>query len=289
MTSHLSGLLYRNANLIEAGISPSYVFDGLPSERKTDTIKERGERRAKAAEEWEEAKREGDLERAFTKATQASRMTKDVVESSRTLLAHLGIPVVQAPGEGEAQAAYMALKGDVWASSSQDYDSLLFGAPRLIRNLTITGRRKMPRGGYRTVDLELVELTKVLELNDITREQLVDVCILIGTDYNKGISGIGPKRALKLVKELEDMEAIFSKLDIRIEGYEEIRALFLEYERTDEYDLGWKAPDRERVMEFLCEEHDFSADRVSSTLDRIEARWTESRDSKKQRSLDMFF
>ena len=144
VTSHLAGLLYRNVNLLEAGIKPIYVFDGVPHELKSQTLAERSERRSKAQQEWEEAITEGDIERARCKATQSSRMTNEIAESSRILLTYLGIPIVQAPEEGEAQAAYMASTGQVWAASSQDFDSLLFGAPRLVRNLNITGRRKMP-------------------------------------------------------------------------------------------------------------------------------------------------
>ena len=146
ITSHLSGLLNRNANLIEMGVKPAYVFDGIPSEMKKDTILERHERREKAQVDWQASMEKGDKEKAFSKATQSSRITNEIVESSRILLTHLGIPVVQAAEEGEAQAAYMAQKGVVWAASSQDFDSLLFGAPRLIRNLTLSGRRKMPEG-----------------------------------------------------------------------------------------------------------------------------------------------
>ena len=191
VTSHLAGLLYRNVNLLEAGIKPIYVFDGVPHELKSQTLAERSERRSKAQQEWEEAITEGDIERARCKATQSSRMTNEIAESSRILLTYLGIPIVQAPEEGEAQAAYMASTGQVWAASSQDFDSLLFGAPRLVRNLNITGRRKMPGSKvYRDISIELIELSKVLEANGLrSREQLIDLAILMGTDYNQGIRG----------------------------------------------------------------------------------------------------
>ncbi|HVO78320.1 MAG TPA: flap structure-specific endonuclease, partial [Methanomassiliicoccales archaeon] len=105
VTSHLAGLLYRNANFLEAGMQPAYVFDGIPSKLKARTIEERGQRRAKAKREWEEAVEKGDYQTAYSKATQASRVTNEIVESSRMLLTHLGLPVIQAPNEGEAQAA----------------------------------------------------------------------------------------------------------------------------------------------------------------------------------------
>jgi len=290
ITSHLSGLLYRNVNLIEAGILPAYVFDGFPPERKSETIADRGEKRIKAEKEWKEAVERGDMRTAFSKATQSSRITNEIVESSRILLTYLGIPVVQAPGEGEAQAAYMALKGDVWAASSQDFDSLLFGAPRLVRNLTIAGRRKMPgKNVYRTVSPEIVLLEKVLMHLELSREQLIDMCILIGTDYNRGISGIGPKKAHGLLLEHGNLETVLKERGGTIAAYEEIRNLFLSYEKKEEYDLDWKPPRRDMVIEFLCEEHDFSQERVRSAVDKIETKWEErEKQNGTQSSLDMF-
>ncbi len=290
VTSHLAGLLYRNANLIEAGILPLYVFDGLPPEMKAQTILERSERRTRAKMEWESALRRGDYAAAFSKATQASRITNEIVESSRILLTHLGIPVVQAPEEGEAQAAYMAAKGDVWAASSQDFDSLLFGAPRLVRNLTLTTRRKMPgRNEYRDLSIEVIELDKTLSELGIAREQLVDLCVLMGTDYNEGIKGIGPKKALKLIKEQGDLERALAALGAEIPRYEAVRRIFIEFEKTDDYRADWRPPERERVLEFLCEEHDFSRSRVDNALGRIEAKERERRSSgPAQRSLDLW-
>ncbi|MDD1768768.1 MAG: flap endonuclease-1 [Methanomassiliicoccales archaeon] len=290
ITSHLAGLLYRNTNLIEAGIHPSYVFDGLPPDMKRETILERSEKRVKAKMEWEDALKKGEYEKAFSKATRASRITNDIVESSRILLTYMGIPVVQAPEEGEAQAAYMALKGGVWAASSQDFDSLLFGAPRLVRNLTVTGKRKMPgRSDYRAVSIEIVELSKVLSQLGLTREQLIDLCILMGTDYNAGVSGIGPKKALKLIREHGGIDSALESIGGKIPKVEAVRSLFLEYEKTDEYLLDWKAPDRDRVIEFLCEGHDFSRSRVESALGRIEERQKVERiQTRSQSSLDVF-
>jgi len=278
VTSHLAGLLYRNANLIEAGIRPSYVFDGVSPEMKKQTILERSERRVKAKIEWEDALREGDYGKAFSKATQSSRMTSEIIDSSRILLTYLGIPVVQAPEEGEAQAAYMAAKGAVWAASSQDFDSLLFGAPRLVRNLTLTGRRKMPgRSDYRAVSIELIELSKVLNDLSLTREQLVDLCLLMGTDYNTGVPGIGPKKALKLIRENMNVETSLKSIGTAIPRVEELRRIFLEYEKTDDYRLDWRPPDKEKVIEFLCEEHGFSTSRVEGALTKIEEKYASER------------
>ncbi|MBO7205794.1 MAG: flap endonuclease-1 [Candidatus Methanomethylophilaceae archaeon] len=216
-TSHLSGILYRTANLIEAGIEPTFVFDGKPHELKSGTISERKERREKAEQEWYKAVQEGDTKKAFSKAQQTSRMTPEIQQSSRELLALMGIPIVQAPSDGEAQGAYMCSKGDVWASASQDFDSILFGAPRLLRNVTITGRRKVPgKDLYRDVKTEVVESKEFLDSLGIDREQLVDMCILMGTDFNGGISGIGPKKGLKLIKDHGDIEHALAHLGVEI-------------------------------------------------------------------------
>ena len=290
VTSHLAGLLYRNANFLELGIRPVYVFDGMPHKLKARTIMERSERRNKAKREWEEAVEKGDYQKAFSKATQSSRITNEVVESSRILLNYLGIPVVQAPEEGEAQAAYMALKGDVWAASSQDFDSLLFGAPRLVRNLTITGRRRNPgKDQSKEVPVEIIILEKVLEQARLSREQLIDVCILMGTDFNEGVMGIGPKKGLKLIQEHGSLEKVMALLQVEIENFQEIREIFLRYEVMRDYQLEWRPPDRDKVMSLLKEQYDFSEARVDSALKRMQApdsRRTVVEGS--QRSLDMF-
>jgi len=290
VTSHLAGLLYRNANFLELGIRPVYVFDGMPHKLKARTIAERSERRSKAKREWEEAVEKGDYQKAFSKATQSSRITNEVVESSRILLSYLGIPVVQAPEEGEAQAAYMAMKGDVWAASSQDFDSLLFGAPRLVRNLTITGRRRNPgKDQSKEVPVEIIMLGQVLEQARLTREQLIDVCILMGTDFNEGVMGIGPKKGLKLIQEHGSLEKVMALLQVEIEHYQEIREIFLRYEVMRDYRLDWREPDREKVISLLKDQYDFSEARVDSALKRMRAEGGPKRaDEGSQRSLDMF-
>jgi len=274
VTSHLAGLLYRNINLLEADIRPIYVFDGVPHELKSQTLAERSERRTRAHQEWKEAVSEGDIERARCKATQSSRMTNEIAESSRILLTYLGIPVVQAPEEGEAQAAYMASRGDAWAASSQDFDSLLFGAPRLVRNLNISGRRKLPgSNGYRNISIELIELPKVLEHNGLMiREQLVDLAILIGTDYNPGIRGIGPKKGLKLIQQHGDLQGALRALGESIPQAECVQDIFLRSEKTDVTGLEWRKPDREHIVDYLARDHGFSENRVTSALDRLDGK-----------------
>ena len=272
ITSHLSGLFYRTANLIEAGIRPVYVFDGEPPRLKLRTVKQRRAVRREAAEEWAAALKEGRIEEAKKFAQRAGRVDERMIKQSQTLLCHMGLPWVQAPGEGEAQAAHLVQRGDVWAAASQDFDSLLFGAPMLVRNLAITGRRKLPgKDAYIEVFPEVVELQKLLEELGITREQLVDVGILIGTDYNAGIKGIGPKKALELVKEQGSIEQI-AKTELG-EKFEvdpvKVREIFLKPNITGEYKLEWSDPDPEGIKEFLCREHDFSESRVQTGIDRL--------------------
>jgi flap endonuclease-1 len=286
VTSHLTGLLYRNANLLEVGIKPIFVFDGKPHELKKRTIEGRRFIREKARKEWKLALKEGDMERARSKAQQSSRLTPEMVSDSKTLLSHLGIPHVQAKGEGEAQASYMALKGDVWAAGSQDFDSLLCGAPLLIRNITITGRRKLPRKNvYIRIEPEIIALEENLNSLSITREQLVDIGILVGTDFNEGIKGVGPKTALKLIKKHKTLEEVIKIKGWRIADYREIRSIFLEPDNVDDYDLSWKAVNAQEVKRFLCDEHDFSEDRVEKAIKKM----SEAKKADEQKSLDGWF
>ena len=200
VTSHLSGILFRNANFLEKGIRPVYVFDGPPPDFKQKTIEERRNARAQAGERWEEALARGDTEEAYKQARSSSKVDRDVIETSKKLLSLMGIPCIEAPSEGEAQATYMVMHGDASYVVSQDYDNLLFGAPMLVRNLTISGKRKI-HGRSVTLNPEKVVLAEVLKGLGITREQLVQIAVLIGNDFNPGVKGIGPKTGLKLVKE----------------------------------------------------------------------------------------
>lgn len=272
ITSHLSGLLYRNSNLLEKGVRVAYVFDGEPHLFKREELETRMKARAKARVLYERAVEEGDAEKARLYGQRAVVATGDLVAQAKRLLSCLGIPWVQAPGEGEAQAAYMAKKGDVWAAASQDYDSLLFGAPRHIRNLSITGRRKLPRKKlYINVEPELIELERLKQSLGLTQSQLVDVGILVGTDYNpKGVKGIGPKTALKLIKKHGSLEAALPHIKSAEFPHpvEEIRELFLNPPTTDEYQLKWEPPKTDALVEFLCEEHNFNRQRVLAAVER---------------------
>ncbi len=273
VTSHLSGLFYRTVNFIELGIRPVYVFDGKPPALKEVEIKRRMEIREEALIKYEEALKAGRLEEARKYAQQAAKLKDEMVEDAKRLLDLMGVPWVQAPSEGEAQAAHLARRGDADLCASQDYDSLLFGAPALVRNVAISSRRKLPgKDVYVEVKPEVVKLDILLERLGITREQLVDIAILVGTDYNpKGVRGIGPKRAYELIKRYGSLERALPHIknaEFPVDPAE-IKRLFLEPEVTDEYELVWSEPDMEGVVDFLCGERDFSEERVRKALNRV--------------------
>lgn len=283
VTSHLSGLFHRTAALLELGVRPVYVFDGKPPELKKRTIEERRAAKAQAEAEWKKALEEGDLKRALSKATRTARLDSDMIEDAVSLLDAMGVPWITAPSEGEAQMGHMARKGDVWAGASQDFDAILFGTPTLVRNLTLAGKRRLPSGRQVEVVPELVTLQDVLSKLDITREQLVDMAILIGTDFNEGVRGIGPKKAYAAVKKFGRLEAIAKDGKIQVpEEFAEVRRVFLEPEVTDDYRLAWRRLDPEGVRKVLCDKHSFSVDRVDSVIAKV----VSSQEARGQRSLD---
>jgi len=286
VTSHLSGLIYRLSNFVAAGIKPVFVFDGEPPRLKARTLVARGEVKQRAEREWREAVEIGDLATARTKAMQTSRLTDEMVGQSKKLLDLLGLPWVQAPAEGEAQASAMARFGSAYAAASQDFDSLLFGSPRLVKNLAISGRRKLPRKDvYVDVQPEEIVLEATLVRLGITREQLVDVGLLIGTDFNEGVKGIGPKKALALIKKHGALQPALAELGVDIESKEEVRDIFLHPKVIEDVEIQFRDPDAEGVRRMLCDEHDFSRDRIDAALEKFGS----ARSEEKQRSLDSWF
>ncbi len=274
ITSHLSGLLHRTANLVDARIRPVYVFDGKPHLLKARTIEERRKRKESAEKEWKEAIDAGDLKKARTKAQQTSRVTDKIIQQSKELLSALGIPYIQAPSEGETQASYMVKKGDGYAVGSQDFDCLLVGSPLLIRNLTLSGRRKLPgKEKYVKVYPNQIRLEPNLKSLGISHKQLVDMAILIGTDFNDGVKGIGPKKSLNLIKKMGNIEnaiATFGGVNSpTFEEIKEIRKIFLKPNVTDDYTLEWSMPDNEKILNILCDQHQFTQERIESTLEKF--------------------
>lgn len=272
VTAHLSGLFYRNCRLLENGIRPVYVFDGKAHGFKGKTQAERSEAKRKAEQKWKEALEMERPEEARKYAQATSRLTPEMVEESKKLLDAMGIPSVQAPADGEAQAAMMVQKGLAHATASQDYDALMFGSDRLVRNLSITGRRKVPRQDrYIMVEPELIELKETLAALGMDRSGLIIMGILLGTDFNEGVKGVGPKTALKIVKEHRTLEAVTEyvrgKYDYQFEvDAEEVLHLFLSPAYSQPGDLRWKRPDEDAIRRMLIEQHDFSEERISGTL-----------------------
>lgn len=289
VTSHLSGLFYRNINLLKEGIKPVYVFDGKPPELKQEEIEKRKKEKREARERFEGAKERKDKEGMRKYAAQTVSMTSDLIEESKELLRALGIPVVEAPGEGEAEAAYLARNRRVYAAASQDFDSLLYGTPFLIRNLTLARKRKSSSGIYVEVKPEMIELEEVLTKLNINLEQLICLAILVGTDYNPGgVKGLGQKRALEIVQRHEIPAEIFKavKNNERYEidfDWNQIFAHFYKYD-SKKQEIEFTAHDPDKIREVLTRK-DFSIDRVNSGIEKLE----KFNENKKQKGLSEFF
>lgn len=292
VTSHLSGLFYRTVNLVEEGIIPVYVFDGKPPEMKGQEIARRRAIKEEAKEKYEKAKTEGKVQEQRKYAQAVNFLTPKMIEESKTLLKYMGISFLEAPSEGEAQAAYMSARGLVFAAASQDYDSLLFGASRLVRNLTLSGRRKVPnREIYIDIKPELIDLNDLLSSLGITRAQLIDIGILTGTDYNpEGVKGIGPKTALKLIKRYGSIEKAIEASEVTLDfDFKPIREFFLNPPVIEpDIKLELESTDREAIFKLLVGDHDFSPDRVDGAVTRLQKAKEELKREGRQSSLDQW-
>ncbi len=269
VTSHLSGLYYRTLKLLEAGVKPIYVFDGKPVEFKKETTEERRNVRAEALREWEKALERKDYEAAKKYAQQSATVTDEIVEGSKDLLSAMGIPYVQAPNEGEALCSLMCRKNDAYATSSQDFDVLLFGSPRLVRNLSISGKKKRGKD-YVIINPEMILLDDVIEKLGLNHDQLIMLGILVGTDYNPGgVPGYGPKKALQAVKEKKTVDKVFENViwDFSITPKEIFD--FFKTPKTADYKIEFREIDEENVTRLLCDEHDFSQERIENALKKL--------------------
>ncbi|MBI5224620.1 flap endonuclease-1 [Candidatus Micrarchaeota archaeon] len=269
ITSHLSGLFYRTCNLLEKGVQPIFVFDGKPSDLKKRTLDERREKKQMAAEEYERAKEMGKTDELKLYAQQTSKLTKDMAKEAMDLLTLMGVPVVQAKSEGEAQCSWMCKNNLVDATGSQDFDALLFGTPILVKNLTIAGRRKLPRKNiFIEVVPERINLEENLVRLEISQQKLIWIGILAGTDFNPGIHGIGSKKALKLVREHDSMESILKAIGKEID-FEPVENLFMnpEVEEVKKEDIEFKTPDKDKIIEYMLSRN-FSIERLQSSLAR---------------------
>ncbi|MCK4553196.1 flap endonuclease-1 [Candidatus Pacearchaeota archaeon] len=293
VTSHLSGIFYRNIALLSEGMKLVYVFDGQAPELKSKTHEKREGIRDLAKEKYENAKQKEDFSGMKKYSSQMVRLDDEMIKESKELLEAMGIPVVQALGEGEAEAAYLCkVKQEVYASASQDYDSLLFGAPKLIRNLTLSRKRKT-YSGYVEVKIELIKLDDVLNSLGINLDQLICLGILVGTDYNpKGLPGIGQKRALDIVKKYQQPVLIFESIEEQIMSlnqedrfdWKEIFELFHKPNVVNA-DFNFKKVDEEKIKEILVERHNFSEERVKKQLNKMR----EIEEKQKQKGLDKWF
>ncbi len=274
ITSHLSGLFYRVTRLIaEHGVRLVFIFDGTPPALKAREVARRRATRARYEDERASALARGDTAAAYGKATMTSRLTKAMVAEATELLRLLGVPTVQAPSEGEAQAAHMAATSPaVWAAATKDYDALLFGAPRLVRFLGIAGKEFLPsQGAFRPIVPETIELATLLSTLGIDREGLIDLALLVGTDFNDGVKGIGPKKALKLVQEHGRIESMSAAIRDALGDpalIDEARQIYLKPDVTDAFTVTSSGPDRDGIVRFLCDEREFGRERVLAALER---------------------
>jgi flap endonuclease-1 len=290
-TSHLVGLFSRMTRLKKMGIELAFVFDGKKPELKKHEVARRVELKKQAQIEYEIAKEREDLVAMKKYAARTSVLTAEMIQESKDLLEALGFPVIQAPSEGEAQAASMVKNGDCYAAVSQDYDCLLFGVPRMIQNLTISERKKLKNKlSYEKVTPVLVDLKETLEKNGLTHDQLIAIGLLVGTDFNVGgVKGIGPHKALKLIKQHgSDFDSLFTEVrwnDYFDFDWKEAFNTIKHMPVTEQYSLRWKSINREKIMKILVETHEFNHERVEKTLDELEDETKKG----KQKGLGEFF
>lgn len=286
VTSHLQGMFTRTIRLLEAGVKPVYVFDGQPPDLKKQELAKRYARRADATEDLTEAIEKGDKEDIEKFSKRTVKVTKQHNEDCKNLLGLMGVPVVEAPSEAEAQCAALCKSGKVYAVASEDMDSLTFGAPRFLRHLMDPSSKKIPVMEF--------EMAKVLEELNLTMDQFIDLCILSGCDYCDNIKGIGGQTALKLIRQHGSIESILENINrerYQIPDdwpYQEARRLFKEplVFREDEIpELKWSSPDEEGLINFLVKENGFNHDRVTKAIEKIKAAKTKS----SQGRLESFF
>ncbi len=270
VTSHLVGIFSRFSNLMAKGLKLCVVFDGKPPELKHLELAKRKQRKEEAQKKYEKAVEEGEEEQMLKYSRQVSKLSMGMIDEAKELISAMGLPVVQAPSEAEVQAALMCRNKDVWAVASSDYDCLLFRAPRMLTNLTLSQKRRLPSGQTAMVYPQLIELKDVLNKLAIEIDQLTALAMLVGTDFNPGgVKGIGPKKALTLVQTDKRFEEIFEDVEF---DWKEIIGVFKNMPVDRDYVLEWKEPDEERIKKILVGKHDFSEERVDNTLAKLRTR-----------------
>jgi len=271
VTSHLAGLFSRNCNLIKNGLNLIYVFDGEPPKLKEDENEKRKKKKKEAQAKYEIAKIKKDVAEMKKFASRTTKLTKEMIDDAKSLIEAFGLPVIQAPNEGEAQAAYLVKQKEAYAVASQDADSLLFGTPILIRNLSVSGKKKIKSNEL--IQPELINLNETLRDLGINQNQLIVLGMLIGTDYNLGgIKGIGAKNALKLVKKYDDFDKLF--LDAKWGDYfdfdwKSVFDLFKNMPINKNYSIKFKEVDKEKIIKILVDKHDFSLERIENKINEL--------------------
>src|SRR3989338_3348553 len=283
VTSHLSGLFYRNIALLSEGVKLIYVFDGEYHKLKDKTHEIRQGAKEKMIEGYEKAVEEEDVDAMGKYSRGFSKLNSEMIEESKELLRAMGIAVVQAPGEWEMQCSEIVKRGDAWAVASQDYDAIVVGATRLIQNLTLARTRKTSsREVY--ISPEIIEYEKVINGLGVNKEQLISLAILVGSDFNpKGVKGIGPKKALSLVKEKIFPVEIFRSLEEqgRVDlDWKEVYEIFNKPNVSSEK-IEFPKIDEQKIKKVLVEEHEFSLERVEKQLAKLGV----IRESAKQKTL----
>ncbi|AEN06256.1 flap endonuclease-1 [Halolamina sp.] len=257
--ANLLGVVQGLPKFFEADMTPVLVFDGGVTDLKSDEVERRREQRKKAEERKQEAEEAGDSVEAARLEARTQRLTDTIHETTRGLLDRLDVPYIEAPAEGEAQCAHMAATGEVDYAGSEDYDTMTFGAPRTLRQLTSKGHP------------ELMDLQKTLEKHDISYEQLVDVALLMGTDFNEGVTGYGPKTAVKAVKEHGDIWGVMEAEDVYVANADRVRELFFDPPVTDDYELDLDIdPDLDAARAYVSAEWEVPAEEVERGFERIE-------------------
>jgi flap endonuclease-1 len=276
VTSHISGLFYRTTRLLEAGIQPIFVFDGMPPHFKKTALAARAAIKEAAEVRLSLARETGDQVEIMKAAKMTARLNGEMINHAKELLTYMGVTWIQAPSEGEAQCSWMCNQGLVYATASQDWDSFLFGSPRLLRNVSVSAKRKIPKtGAYIEVRPELLELKEVLSAHGINREQLIALAMLIGTDYNPGVHGIGPKTALKIVKEKKTLDKIIEKASEKNPwiGPEprEIFDFYMNPPAEEKVKLEPPRLDAEKLRYLMVDTFEFSGDRIDKAIKTLES------------------
>jgi flap endonuclease-1 len=250
---------------MKLGVKPVYVFDGKPPAFKY-VLKARQEKKQQARAKWRDALEAGDLESARKAAQGTSRLTFEIKEQAKELLTLLGVPVIQAPSEGEAQCSHLCKTDKVFATASQDADALLFGTKRLVRYLNMTGKRKVPRKNvYMDIKPEIITLKELLEASNLTQDQLIITGMIIGTDFCPGIHGYGPKKALKLVHQEKTLDAVLKKVEW-VGPEPEIVFNFFKNPPVEDFDFQFKEVQKEKILKLLVDKYEFSSERIEKVL-----------------------